>query len=179
MDAAGTSDERTQLTDDGRGALFDAWYRSQYPRVVRVLTVVGGDFEAASDAAAEAFARALSQWDRVSAMSSPSGWTYAVALNLLRRRQRRARLERLAALGPLPPPPVAEDHLYLWEAVRSLPPRQRTAIVLHYVADLPQEQVAKIMGVAPGTVAATLHAARGKLRALLDDQDNDGMTTHD
>lgn len=172
------SDERSQLTDDGREARFDAWYRSQYPRVVRVLTVVGGDFDVASDAAAEAFARTLAQWERVSAMASPSGWTYTVALNLLRRRQRRARLERLVALSPLPPPPVAEDCLYLWAAVRLLPPRQRTAIVLHYVGDLPQEQVAKIMGVAPGTVAATLHAARGKLRALLDDQDLDGMTTH-
>jgi DNA-directed RNA polymerase specialized sigma24 family protein len=179
MEAAGMGDERSQLTDDGRGALFDDWYRAQYPRVVRVLAVVGGDLEVASDAAAEAFARALAQWDRVSAMASPSGWTYTVALNLLRRRQRRARLEHLVGLLPPPPPPVAEDHLFLWAAVRSLPPRQRTAIVLHYVGDLPQDQVAKIMGVALGTVAATLHAARSKLRALLDDQDNDGMTTHD
>jgi RNA polymerase sigma factor (sigma-70 family) len=117
-----------------------------------VLTVVGGDFEVASDAAAEAFARALAQWDRVSAMSSPSGWTYTVALNLLRRRQRRARLERLIALDPLPPPPVAEDYLHLWAAVRSLPPRQRTAIVLRYVADLPQEQVAPCMPPAASSV---------------------------
>jgi hypothetical protein len=34
MDAAGTGDERSRLTDDGREAPFDAWYRSQYPRVV-------------------------------------------------------------------------------------------------------------------------------------------------
>jgi RNA polymerase sigma-70 factor, ECF subfamily len=172
------SDKRSQLTDDGHETRFDAWYRSQYPRVVRVLTVVGGDFDIAADAAAEAFARAFAQWERVSEMSSPSGWTYTVALNLLRSRQRRARLERLMALSPPPPPPVAEDYLYLWAAVRSLPPRQRTAIVLRYVGDLPQEQVARIMGIAPGTVAATLHAARGKLRALLDDRDIDGMTTH-
>jgi RNA polymerase sigma-70 factor, ECF subfamily len=173
MDAAETSDERSQLRQAATSRPFEAWYRSQYPHVVRVLTVVGGDLEVASDAAAEAFTRALARWNRVSAMTSPSGWTYTVALNVLRRRQRQARLERLVAQRPMPSAPVPEEYLYLWEAVRSLPPRQRTAIMLHYAGDLPQEQVAKIMGVAPGTVAATLHAARSKLKALLDDHVTD------
>ena len=78
--------------------------------------------------------------------------------------------------SPPPPPPVPEDRLYLWDAVRSLPPRQRTAIVLHYVADMSQEQVAGVMGIAPGTVAATLHAARDTLREKLraSESDEDG-----
>jgi DNA-directed RNA polymerase specialized sigma24 family protein len=174
MNAADTSDERAHFGTAVAGEPFEAWYRSQYPHVVRVLAVVGGDVDVACDAAAEAFTRALAQWSRVSAMESPSGWAYTVALNVLRRRQRRARLERLLAQRPPAPPPVPGDHLYLWDAVRSLPPRQRTAIMLHYAGDLPQAEVAKIMGIAPGTVAATLHAARGKLRSLLDDRDTDG-----
>jgi RNA polymerase sigma factor (sigma-70 family) len=174
MDAAGTSDEGSLVRTAAADGTFDTWYRNQYPHLVRVLTVVSGDLEIASDAAAEAFTRALAQWSRVGAMTSPSGWAYTVALNVLRRRQRRAHLERLVAQRPPAPPPVPQDYLYLWEAVRSLPPRQRTAIMLHYVGDLPQEQVAKIMGIAPGTVAATLSAARSKLRSVLDDQGTDG-----
>ncbi|MGO8871827.1 MAG: sigma-70 family RNA polymerase sigma factor [Acidimicrobiales bacterium] len=152
---------------------FEAWYKAAYPQLVRVLTVVGGDRELAADAAAEAFACALARWSRVSMMASPSGWTYTVALNDLRRRQRRARLERLVHLRP-PPRPVDDDHLEVWEAIRALPLRQRTAIVLHYVVDLPQEEVAEAMGVTAGTVAATLHAARSALRTLLSTVDIDG-----
>ncbi len=60
-------------------------------------------------------------------------------------------------------PPVREDALELWEAVRHLPHQQRVAVVLHYVADLSQRDVASVMGVAEGTVAATLHTARKRL----------------
>ena len=52
----------------------------------------------------------------------------------------------------------------LWDALSRLPRRERTAVVLHYFVDLPQHDVAHMMGVAPGTVAAMLHAARKKLR---------------
>ncbi len=174
MDDAGTGDERSRVGSAGGLTSFEAWYRGEYPNMVRVLTLVSGDAEIAADAAAEAFTRALANWDRVAAMASPAGWAYTVALNVLRRRQQRARIEQLIARREPPPPPVPEDRLYLWEAVRSLPPRQRTAIVLHYVADMPQDQVAKVMGVAPGTVAATLHAARDSLRDKLNGSDSDG-----
>jgi RNA polymerase sigma-70 factor, ECF subfamily len=175
MDGPGQGPEGVPVTTASGVTAFETWYRTQYPLVVRVLAIVGGDLETASDAAAEAFTRALAQWARVSVMSSPSGWTYAVALNVLRRRQRRASIERLIMQRPPPAAPVPGDYLYLWEAVRSLPTRQRAAVVLHYVADLPQAEVAKIMGVAPGTVAATLHAAKARLRAALDAKDTDGL----
>lgn len=173
MDVAGQDDESVETRAAPDAPLFEAWYRTQYAQLVRVLAVVGGDRDAASEAAAEAFARALIAWDRVSAMASPSGWTYKVALHVLRRRQRRARIERLVALPPPPPLTIPDEHVDLWEAVRALPLRQRTAIALHYVVDLPQAEVASIMGVAPGTVAATLHAARHRLRTMLDTDDLD------
>jgi RNA polymerase sigma factor (sigma-70 family) len=168
MDVAGKHGEGVDASAAAAAPPFDAWYRTQYRQLVRVLAVVGGDREVALEAAAEAFARALVQWGRVATMASPSGWTYRVALNVLRRCQRLARIERLVPRHPPPPQAIPDDYVDLWEAVRSLPARQRTAIVLHYVVDLPQAEVASIMGVAPGTVAATLHAARHRLRTLLD-----------
>jgi RNA polymerase sigma-70 factor, ECF subfamily len=165
---ASAGDEGSRVTVAAAGVeSFEAWYRGQYGHVVRVLTVAGGDREVAADAAAEAFTRALAHWDRVKVMSSPEGWVYTVALNVLRRRQQRARVERIGGQRPAAEPPVPGEYLDLWKAVQSLPPRQRTAVVLHYVADLTQGQAAEVMGVAPGTVAAMLHAARGRLRALL------------
>jgi DNA-directed RNA polymerase specialized sigma24 family protein len=66
-----------------------------------------------------------------------------------------------------PPPPVAPPAVEseLWNAVRALPVRQRTAVALRYVCDLPQEQIAEVMHIAVGTVSATLTAARKRLAA--------------
>lgn len=146
---------------------FDGWYRKEHPRLLGLLTVVAGDADVAREVTAEAFVRALERWDRVAAMESPAAWTYRVGVNLLRRRLRRSAFEkrlRPEALAPAPPPAIESD---LWEAVRALPVRQRTAVALRYVCDLPQEEIAGVMHVAPGTVSATLTAARRQLAAAL------------
>ena len=146
---------------------FDTWYRSEHPRVLALLTVASGDPEVAAEITAEAFTRALERWDRVAAMDSPAAWTYRVAVNVLRRRLRRAAVEQrlwTRAIEPARPAAVEPD---LWAAVRALPARQRTAIALRYVCDLPQAEIAEVMDVAAGTVSATLTAARRRLAAVL------------
>jgi len=145
------------------GASFEDWYRSEYRNIVRSLVLITGNGEVAVEAASEACARALENWERVSVMASPSGWTYTVGLNVARRALRRARIEAMVLRRVAVPPPVREDAPELWEAVRQLPRQQRVAVVLHYVADLSQRDVASVMGVAEGTVAATLHTARKRL----------------
>jgi len=146
---------------------FDRWYRAEHPRVQGLLTVVAGDVDVAREVTAEAFVRALERWDRVGPMESPAAWTYRVGVNLLRRRLRRAAFERRLpheVPAPVPPPAIEPE---LWNAVRSLPVRQRTAIALRYVCDLSQEEIAAVMHVAPGTVSATLTAARRRLATEL------------
>lgn len=146
---------------------FAAWYRAEYHSLVRTLIVVIGDADVATDSASEAFVRALQRWDRVSQMASPTAWTYTVALNVARRTFRRARLEAVVLRRRSVPPPVRDDSLEVWDAVQHLPLRQRTAVALHYLSDLSQRDVAAAMGVAEGTVAATLHEARRNLAATL------------
>jgi len=150
---------------------FDAWYRAQHPRLVSALAVISGERDAAVEATDEAFARALERWDRVGAMQSPGGWTYRVALNVSRRLMRRRSLERRAAeraaAGRRDEPPSPAWSGEVWDALVRLPLRQRTAVALTYVSDLPNETVAAVMDIAPGTVAATLHAARSRLEELL------------
>jgi len=146
---------------------FDRWYRAEHPRVLGLLTVVAGDADMAREVTSEAFVRALERWDRVAEMASPAAWTYRVGVNLLRRRLRRATIERRLlpdASAPAAPPAIESE---LWDAVRALPARQRTAVALRYVCDLPQEEVAAVMQVAVGTVSATLTAARRRLAVQL------------
>ena len=153
---------------------FEAWYRGSAPRLAAALAVVAGDADVGREAAAEACTRALERWGRVGAMSSPEAWAHTVGVNLIRRRWRRAAMERRVASSPGPvasaPVSLAPE---LWLAVRSLPLRQRQAVALRYVLDLTQEQVAAAMGVAPGTAAATLSTARSQLRAALTDPEPD------
>ena len=159
--------------------LFEPWYRDEHPRLVNALTVVSVDGDLAREAAAEAFTRALERWVRVSRMDAPSAWVYRVAVNIIRRRMRRAAMERAIfarrQYAPVELPVLAPE---VWTAVRALPVRQRTAIALRYVLDLPQHEVARLMGVAPGTVSATLVKARSRLAVLLTDHPTDEGVDH-
>jgi RNA polymerase sigma-70 factor, ECF subfamily len=121
---------------------------------------------------AEAFCRAYERWPRVRAMRSPGGWVYRVALNDLRRRLRRRQLEHrlLRRSNPAPPPALAVDP-DLWDAVAALPPRQREAVVLRYVADQTERVVASVLGISEGAVSSALVAARRTLAAELDRQE--------
>ena len=127
------------------------------------------------DATSEAFTRALQHWPRVHAMDAPEAWVHRVGINVLRRRHRRRILEerllRRQRPEPAPPPQVATE---VWDALASLPLRQRQALALRYLLGMTQAEVADAMGVAPGTAAATLHAARRNLadRLGIDDTDD-------
>jgi RNA polymerase sigma-70 factor (ECF subfamily) len=159
---------------------FSEWYRSEHPRVLGSLLALSGDADVAADVTADAFARALAHWPRVAIMASPAGWTYQVALNGLRRRHRRRGHERrvLVEVGSRAESARgvhldATRHPEVWEAVRELPEKQRTAIVLRYVADLAEADIAKAMGVSRGTVASNLADARRALARYLGDENGD------
>jgi RNA polymerase sigma-70 factor (ECF subfamily) len=171
-EAPAVPDARSELDAD---AAFAAWYRAEHPRLLATMTIVTRDLHTAQDVTAEAFARALAAWKRVSAMDSPTGWTYRVALNVARRRARRAAIEErlLRRIAPTDDRFPAEHAIELWDAVRALPPRARTAVALRYTAGLTEAEVATAMNVAVGTASATLAAARRALAAALAEPDAD------
>ena len=141
---------------------FEDWYRGAHPGLLAALTVVAADRDLARDATDEAMVRALERWDRVERMASPAGWTYRVGVNILRRKARRSALERRLLRRPESVPP-RELHPEVWDAIRSLPKRQREAVALRYLLDMSEAEVAEAMGVAVGTASATLVAARAAL----------------
>lgn len=145
---------------------FEIWYAERHAHILAALTVALGDPDRASEATSEAFARAYARWDRVSTMRSPTGWVFKVGLNYAKRQIGRSLRERTAARRIALSRTSAEpgtDLLDLWDSVRSLPKRQRTAIVFRYIEDLTQHEIALRMGVAEGTVAATLSQARQRI----------------
>ena len=150
---------------------FEAWYVHMHPRVISLVLVASNDADVAADSADEAFARALDRWGRVESMRSPEAWVCRVALNVMRRRMRRRMLEQ-RLVGSQPPRAGAGEpivHPELWAAIRRLPDRQRLAVLLRYVADLSEADVADAMGIARGTVSSSLAAARASLASVLAD----------
>lgn len=166
---------------------FAGWYREQHPRVLAALTIVAGSADVAADATAEAFVRAYERWDRVRTMGSPGGWLYRVALNVVRRRARRLGRERdlvrravLRTALPAPATSTAPSALQpeVWAAVRALPDRQRTAVALRYVLDLPEAEVAALMGITRGAASSYLTTARHTLATRLATDDPRFEETH-
>jgi RNA polymerase sigma-70 factor (ECF subfamily) len=147
---------------------FEVWYRREHPRLVGALMWLGGDATDVRDAVDEACARALERWNRVGAMESPTGWTYRVALNVWKRRERRRALERRVLRRYRPSETdVAGPAGEAWDLLRHLPPRERTAISLRYVGDLTEAQIAQAMGVRRSTVSVMLRRAHRRLAELL------------
>jgi RNA polymerase sigma-70 factor (ECF subfamily) len=158
----------------GAAVSFETWYPAIHPRLVAAMLLSCGRVDDAADAADEALARALERWEQVGQMASPDGWTFQVAYNLLRRRGRRQAIEqrvlRRASGGvdATVPAPAGEA----WDAVKHLSPRQREVIALRYVADLPEAEIATVLGISRGTVSSTLTDARRALGTMLDDDDD-------
>jgi RNA polymerase sigma-70 factor (ECF subfamily) len=153
--------------------VFEQWYLDQRPRVLGALTVMAGDADVAAEVTAEAFTIAFERWDRVAGMESPGGWLHRVAVNAMRRRLRRRSLEHSLLRRTRPADALPNVAVEVWDAVSALPMQQRTAIALRYLLDLTQAEIAELMGIAPGTVSATLTAARRNLAPLLEPDSSD------
>ncbi len=133
---------------------FEVLYRLAYRVAFRIL----GDRSDAEDVAQETLARAVLRWSTLEAR--PEGWVSRVASNLAIDRYRQRIRSRRAPSGPIG---VVDDRLGeradLVAALRSLPRRQREVVVLRYLADFSEADVAVVLGCSVGSVKT--HASRG------------------
>jgi RNA polymerase sigma-70 factor (ECF subfamily) len=155
------------------GCLEDV-YEHDHDRLVQALTIVAGSRETAADAVQEAFVRLVRDWGRVAAYEDPAAWVRRVALNLIQDHRRaiwsQARL-LLRIEQPLGvPEEIRSFDPELWQRVRILPTKQRTAVALRYVGDLTLREVAEAMHVSEGTVDQHLRRALRRLRETLEGQ---------
>jgi len=154
---------------------FDEFFDEHYDAVRRSLAVAYRDPLLAEELAQDSFTRAFTNWRRVSRMERPAGWVYVVALRGGRRqRGRRAGVAPPAAVA------VAADPIgsmlerdALEPLLARLPERQRIAVVLRYLADLPLADVAAAMGCKVGTAKSTLHTALARLRVEVSGMDEE------
>lgn len=126
----------------------------------------------AEDAVGEAVLRAWQSWDRLRARGAVRAWLLKIAVNCAYEQRRRdSRVIYTDELEPLAG--GAEDALPggLWDAVLHLPEEQRAAVTLYYYEDLPVAEIARVLGVAQGTVKSRLGRARQRLKEQLQEED--------
>ncbi|GLY00781.1 MULTISPECIES: sigma-70 family RNA polymerase sigma factor [Actinoplanes] len=161
------SDQPRATRDDPPS--FDELYAAHYAGLIVQFYAYFGDRQEAQDVVQEAFCRALARWRTVSTYEDPVAWVRKVAWNLAVSRWRRARtalgfvrrqrLEEPRTDGPGP------DRVSLVAALGTLPPKQRRALVLHYLGDFTVAEIAERERVADATVRSWLHRGRTALAA--------------
>lgn len=139
---------------------FDALAAIAYRVAYRIL----GDRGDAEEVAQEALARAYARWRSVAGHDEP--WVARVATNLAIGRYRKRRpLAALVEAGAHDRDVL--DRIGLVAALQRLPKRQREVLVLRYLADLPERDVADALGTTVGSVKQHAHRATTRLRAEL------------
>lgn len=160
---------------------FADFYDATWSRTLACTYAMTGDLGAAEELAQEAYTRAWSRWSRLATYDEPAAWVRQVATNLAVSRWRRARTAlswQLRHRHPESVPGPDETSAALVAALRQLPEAQRRAIVLHHLADLTVDDVARIERCPSGTVKARLSRGRAALGELLADRNQNGAPTH-
>lgn len=150
-------------------ARFDQFCRDHYATVANALGWALGSHDLGREATDEAFVRAYERWDRVEPMANAAGWVYRVGLNWGRRRIWRTNREReLLNLIEL------EDHndryldQDLAQALRRIPIKFRSVIILRYLLGYSERETAEALGISPGTAKSRTSRGLDRLRAHLD-----------
>jgi RNA polymerase sigma-70 factor (sigma-E family) len=147
---------------------FMAFVDGQSSRLLGYARALTGNDHDAWDLVQETLVRMGRRWSRIERDGNPSAYARTTLVRINIDRHRRSRREHLVAEAPDSAAPSPELGIEPWllAALRSLPRKQRTALVLRYVDDLDHQGVAEVMGCAVGT--ARSHVSRGlaALRAV-------------
>jgi RNA polymerase sigma-70 factor, ECF subfamily len=153
---------------------LEAIFREHYRTVYRTAYGVTGSTQDAEDVAQTVFLRLLHgqasrEW------KNPAAYLYRAAVNesltLIRARKRQARnadAERATVASETTPADAQRDiHRRLYEAVAELGRKAAEILILRYVHDYSDAQIAKLLGTSRGTIAVSLYRSRARLRTLL------------
>jgi RNA polymerase sigma factor (sigma-70 family) len=155
----------TLLSMSGLESDLEELYRRRQGAFQVMLASVTGGAESARDVVQEAFAQALRDQAGFRGEGSLEGWVWRIAFRVAIG----SKGSRELAVDELPEVAFVDESRdpTLALAVRGLPPHRRMAIFLRHFADLSYAEIGEVLGVAEGTVAATLSQAHRQLRAEL------------
>ena len=151
--------------DDER---FTDFVRAHSGSLFRTAYLMTGDYQRAEDLLQTTLVRVYQRWPRVERMDWPVGYARKVLASQASSWWRRRSSHESPTL--IRDQPTWQDqteevaeHERVWQAVLTLPPRQRAVTVLRYYEDLSEAEIAETLSMAPGTVKSHAHAASRRL----------------
>jgi RNA polymerase sigma factor (sigma-70 family) len=139
-------------------------YRELQLSMVRLACALTGSEALAQDLVHDVFIRAHARWDRI---EHHEAYLRTAVVNACRSASRKAKRERSAdALFVVEDVELEADEMF--DALSSLPYRQRAALVLQYYEGLSQAEIAETLGCREGTVASLVHRGLTQLRRVID-----------
>jgi RNA polymerase sigma factor (sigma-70 family) len=166
-----TSSSSSSSTSSSAAPPFQRFLDAHRDVVWRFLVASVGPVEA-EDCFQETFIAALRAYPRLRADSNLRAWVLTIAhrkaLDAHRARARRALpVADVAALDERRTPSAPAPDAALWIAVEELPARQRSAVVLRFLADLPHREIATAIGCSEEAARRSLHEGLTKLRKVV------------
>lgn len=155
---------------------FESEVEAAYSGLVRAATVLCWSNADVEDVIQETLVRAFKSYASFRGECRFLTWAYSILARVAQdanRRYARPIPAEYATSHPDQLPPVDravmldEEARCVIDAIRSLPERQREALTLHFLRELPYGEIAAALGVSVGTVKATIFAAKKSLRAAL------------
>ena len=162
--------------DDGvTDQRFAAYVRARGQHHLRVAVLLTGDWHAAEDLVQASLAKLYRAWPRLDTATDPDAYLRRIMINT-HRSWWRTRWRRETPAAELPDQPaaagadLADQHAagdQVRRALATLPRQQRAALVLRYFEDLPEAEVARLLGCSAGTVKTHTHRGLRALRTVL------------
>jgi RNA polymerase sigma-70 factor (sigma-E family) len=149
---------------------FREFVEARYVELLRIAYLLTGSPHEAEDLLQSALVKVMRRWRRV---DDPMAYLRRAMINQhisvwRRLRQREVVVDLVPERATTDVADQVAQRQSLYAAMRSLPPRMRAVVVLRYVADLPEAEVATLLGCSPGTVKALASRGLARLRAALD-----------
>ena len=150
---------------------FEAFYQAEARTLFRRLWLVTGNRAEAEELMQDAFLKVWERWDRVGAMEDPVGYLYRTAMNLFRKRYRRAALAVRRTVGLAPSVDDfsdADDRQDVHDVLATIPPRQRAALVLTEMLGFSSKEAGQALGVTDSTVRSLTRYGRDAFRKVME-----------
>jgi RNA polymerase sigma-70 factor (sigma-E family) len=149
---------------------FRAFVASRSSALLSLAHVLTGNPRDAEDLVQTALAATALAWRRLRRKDNPEGYVRRTIvrshLNVVRRKPWRERptAELPERVDPEPVADAVDDRDAMWQLLATLPPRQRAVLVLRYYEDLPEADIADVLGCSRGTVKSQAAKALARLR---------------
>jgi RNA polymerase sigma-70 factor (ECF subfamily) len=153
---------------------FETFYDAESQTLFRRLWLVTGNRAEAEELMQDAFLKVWERWEKVDAMDDPVGYPYRTAMNLFRKRYRRAAMAIRRSIGLAPSRDDfadADDRETVRRVLSLLPPRQRAALVLTELLGFSPTEAGHALGVQASTIRSLSHQGRASFRAAMEVDD--------